>query len=170
MDQDNLLSHRRAGEEDIQMVPLSYQPSKLGDGCICATPVAPGAKTSGPNDFATGTTGHDTRTAKQKKAERIQLMALFWFAFLVGWNDGSTGPLLPRIQEVYHVTKTSLSSINLSVDLSLTSGQLYNRVYDFHMCLWGMCFLFLCTQSSYCNWFNDFEGLPVGCAHEFLPH
>ena len=23
--------------------------------------------------------------------------------FLAGWNDGTTGPLLPRIQEVYHV-------------------------------------------------------------------
>ena len=26
--------------------------------------------------------------------------------FLAGWNDGTTGPLLPRIQEVYHVGLT----------------------------------------------------------------
>ena len=30
-------------------------------------------------------------------------MTLCWSLFLAGWNDGSTGPLLPRIQTVYHV-------------------------------------------------------------------
>jgi len=47
---------------------------------------------------------HDTRTKSQERAEMIQLIALFFFVFLIGWNDGSNGPLLPRIQEVYHVT------------------------------------------------------------------
>ncbi|EPS95638.1 hypothetical protein FOMPIDRAFT_1132010 [Fomitopsis schrenkii] len=31
--------------------------------------------------------------------------------FLAGWNDGTTGPLLPRIQEVYHVNFTLVSLI-----------------------------------------------------------
>lgn len=34
---------------------------------------------------------------------RVQFSALCWCMFLAGWNDGTTGPLLPRIQEVYHV-------------------------------------------------------------------
>lgn len=34
---------------------------------------------------------------------RVQFAALCWSLFLAGWNDGTTGPLLPRIQEVYHV-------------------------------------------------------------------
>jgi len=40
---------------------------------------------------------------KQVKKARIQFLTLCWTLFLAGWNDGSTGPLLPRIQEVYNV-------------------------------------------------------------------
>ena len=39
----------------------------------------------------------------QKIRGRIQFAALCWSLFLLGWNDGCTGPTLPRIQEVYHV-------------------------------------------------------------------
>lgn len=48
----------------------------------------------------------DNRTRKQKNTEKIQFAALCWCLFLAGWNDGSTGPLLPRIQDVYHVHLT----------------------------------------------------------------
>lgn len=34
---------------------------------------------------------------------RIQFASLCWTLFLAGWSDGSMGPLLPRIQSVYHV-------------------------------------------------------------------
>ncbi|KAK7044877.1 MFS domain-containing protein [Favolaschia claudopus] len=34
---------------------------------------------------------------------RVQTAALCWAVFLAGWNDGTLGPLLPRIQEVYHL-------------------------------------------------------------------
>jgi len=34
---------------------------------------------------------------------RIQFATLCYSLFLAGWNDGTTGPLLPKIQEVYHV-------------------------------------------------------------------
>lgn len=43
------------------------------------------------------TTRQETRTA------RVQFLALCWSLFLMGWTDGSTGPLLPRIQESYKV-------------------------------------------------------------------
>jgi hypothetical protein len=39
----------------------------------------------------------------QKRNSMVQFLALCWCIFLVGWNDGSTGPLLPRIQEDYGV-------------------------------------------------------------------
>ncbi|KAE9403957.1 MFS general substrate transporter [Gymnopus androsaceus JB14] len=38
--------------------------------------------------------------SQHRTREYIQLAALYWCLFLAGWNDGSTGPLLPRIQEV----------------------------------------------------------------------
>jgi hypothetical protein len=38
-----------------------------------------------------------------KRIANIQFVALCLTLFVVGWNDGTTGPLLPRIQAVYHV-------------------------------------------------------------------
>jgi hypothetical protein len=46
---------------------------------------------------------NSTMTRKQIKTASLQLLAMSWNMFLLGWNDGSLGPLLPRIQEVYHV-------------------------------------------------------------------
>lgn len=39
----------------------------------------------------------------QKIRGWIQLAALCWSLFLIGWSDACTGPLLPRMREVYHV-------------------------------------------------------------------
>lgn len=38
---------------------------------------------------------------------KFQFFSLCWALFLIGWSDGSTGPLLPRIQSVYHVRSQS---------------------------------------------------------------
>jgi hypothetical protein len=46
-----------------------------------------------------------TVTKEQARIARIQLFTISWTMFLLGWNDGSVGPLLPRIQEVYRVHK-----------------------------------------------------------------
>ncbi|KAK7034552.1 hypothetical protein VNI00_012399 [Paramarasmius palmivorus] len=42
---------------------------------------------------------------------RIQFGAIFWSMFLCGWSDATTGPLLPRIQEFYHVNDAVVSLI-----------------------------------------------------------
>ncbi|GJJ15714.1 hypothetical protein Clacol_009992 [Clathrus columnatus] len=44
-----------------------------------------------------------------KRRENIQFAALCIPLFLAGYNDGSTGPLLPTIQKSYHVSFTVLS-------------------------------------------------------------
>ncbi|KAH9852219.1 MFS general substrate transporter [Lenzites betulinus] len=41
----------------------------------------------------------------------IQFAALCWSIFVAGWNDGTLGPLLPRLQEVYHVGYAVVSMI-----------------------------------------------------------
>lgn len=47
---------------------------------------------------------HVSQTNKSSKfQENIQFFTLCWTLFLAGWCDSSTGPLLPRIQDVYHV-------------------------------------------------------------------
>jgi hypothetical protein len=49
---------------------------------------------------------HDVRIPTRNEAHtaRTQLLALCWSLFLMGWNDGSTGPLLPTIQKSYGVS------------------------------------------------------------------
>jgi len=42
-------------------------------------------------------------TSVQRQRANIQLVSLGLCLFLVGWNDGTTGPLLPRIQSFYRV-------------------------------------------------------------------
>ncbi|KAI0325924.1 MFS general substrate transporter [Cubamyces sp. BRFM 1775] len=42
-------------------------------------------------------------TPASRRKARIQFATVCWALFLAGWNDASTGPLLPRIQSVYHV-------------------------------------------------------------------
>ena len=51
------------------------------------------------------------QTPKQITRERIQFLSLCWTIFLGGWNDSSTGPLLPRIQSVYGVSYLIVSLI-----------------------------------------------------------
>lgn len=48
---------------------------------------------------------HDLKTPTRLEARtaHAQFLALCWSLFLLGWNDGSTGPLLPRIQKSYDV-------------------------------------------------------------------
>ena len=44
------------------------------------------------------------QTKAQRLRARIQFATLCWTLYLSGWNDGTTGPLLPRIRKVYNVS------------------------------------------------------------------
>ncbi|KAF8181818.1 MFS general substrate transporter [Pholiota molesta] len=48
---------------------------------------------------------------KEQTLARLQFYSLCWSLFLIGWVDGSIGPLLPRIHEVYNVGFDTLSWI-----------------------------------------------------------
>jgi len=50
-------------------------------------------------------------TKSQKILARLQFLSLCWTLFVAGWNDGTIGPLLPRIQEVYHVSSVKLRHV-----------------------------------------------------------
>lgn len=51
------------------------------------------------------------------KDERIYLATLCYTLFVAGWNDATLGPLLPRIQEVYHVrSRTAFYYLAQSAD------------------------------------------------------
>jgi len=67
------------------------------------------------NTVSSGVSSPHTSSVPPVKAQvtkaRIQFITLCWTLFLAGWNDGSTGPLLPRIQQVYQVGFAMVSLI-----------------------------------------------------------
>ncbi|KAF8827748.1 hypothetical protein HHX47_DHR4000377 [Lentinula edodes] len=68
----------------------------------------------------------DKAISQYKGREYIQLAASYWCMFLAGWNDGSTGPLLPRIQEVYNVGYIIVSLIFVFACVGFISGACLN--------------------------------------------
>ena len=84
--------------------------------------------------------GEDTRPGNvsevdvraQRKKVNIHFFTMCCSMFLLGWNDGTTGPLLPRIQEVYHV-RTFRCAFNFSVSLTLSKGKLHNCIASIHL-------------------------------------
>ena len=42
-------------------------------------------------------------TPRMKRDAVLQFAVLCFSIFVSGWNDGTLGPLLPRLQAVYHV-------------------------------------------------------------------
>ncbi|KAJ7032040.1 MFS general substrate transporter [Mycena alexandri] len=53
---------------------------------------------------------------------RVQTVALCWAVFLAGWNDGTVGPLLPRIQEVYHLGYLIVSLLFVCASIGSITG------------------------------------------------
>lgn len=65
----------------------------------------------------------------------VQYMAVCWAVFLIGWNDGTTGPLLPRIQAYYQVSLHSkLCEFCLQLSFSCVPGGVCSSIS--HFCPW----------------------------------
>ncbi|KAG1823599.1 MFS general substrate transporter [Suillus subaureus] len=64
----------------------------------------------------------------QKTREKIQFATLCWFVYLEGWNDGSNGPLLPRIQKVYGVGYATVSLIFVFACVGFITGAVSNVI------------------------------------------
>ena len=74
----------------------------------------------------------ESETRSSRKARQYEfkcLASLGWSLFVAGWGDGSTGPLIPRMQSYYHV-RTGSQGIDQRI--LLLSGQLHDRVP--HIC------------------------------------
>ncbi|THH16127.1 hypothetical protein EW146_g4461 [Bondarzewia mesenterica] len=61
-----------------------------------------------------------------KSKANIQFASLCWTLLLAGWNDGTTGPLLPRIQSVYHVGFAVVSLVFISNCVGFVIGSVSN--------------------------------------------
>ncbi|KAL4071424.1 major facilitator superfamily domain-containing protein [Scleroderma yunnanense] len=69
----------------IEVKSIHWPAESSGDGCTSS-------KASDPENQP---------SPAQRRRANIQLVALCWTTFVIGWNDGTTGPLLPRAQRVY---------------------------------------------------------------------
>lgn len=72
------------------------------DGPVGAIGKVPGSPDGSIQD------GKRTFTKKEERLGMIRFITLCWTLFLAGWNDGTIGPLVPRLREEYNVGNTSL--------------------------------------------------------------
>ncbi|KDQ58463.1 hypothetical protein JAAARDRAFT_129011, partial [Jaapia argillacea MUCL 33604] len=56
----------------------------------------------------------------------IQFTALCWCIFLEGWNDGTTGPLIPAFQQYYNIGFATVSCIFILNCVGFLSGAVAN--------------------------------------------
>ncbi|KZT64538.1 MFS general substrate transporter [Daedalea quercina L-15889] len=66
------------------------------------------------------------RRAIYRRNGRIHFAALCYASFLNGWNDGSTGPLLPTIEHYYHIGFAVVSLLFVTNCLGFLSGAVAN--------------------------------------------
>lgn len=71
-----------------------------------------------------------TRTKKQKRKESWHFFTVCFAFFLAGWDGGSLGPLLPRIQMFYDVGPFIMQYFCLLTYLS--PGKLHRSLNPFH--------------------------------------
>ena len=69
-------------------------------------------------------------TRKEARTARAQFLSLCWCLFLMGWINGSTGPLLPSIQKSYNVSEPIFLNLHGATDYT---GRVRNS-------LLGICF------------------------------
>lgn len=93
--------------KDSEVLEVPNRASKGSENPTQTSAIPP----NGPN-------AHRTRA-------RIQFANVCFSLFLVGWNDGTTGPLLPRIQHVYYVCEMLHCLSNVRKEFSRLDLSLY---------------------------------------------
>ncbi|KIM30930.1 hypothetical protein M408DRAFT_21744 [Serendipita vermifera MAFF 305830] len=84
------------------------------------------APSSGTQSLHEGAQNFDSITPKMRRYEMVVFAAMSFALFLAGWNDGTVGPLLPRIQEVYGVGYAVVSVIFICACIGFVTGSLAN--------------------------------------------
>ena len=74
-------------------------------------------------------------TKKEARTARAQFLALCWALFVIGWSDGSRGPLLPRIQKFYDVSWCVL--VIIFQPLMNSADRVWNCVLDICVTMHG---------------------------------
>ena len=94
-------------ETEVTPVEVLKQPVIIDVERASATDIFPSTTVSqAPSTREHGSTANLTgsRTASQRRWARAHFAVMCYNFFLAGWNDGSTGPLLPTIQRAHNVS------------------------------------------------------------------
>ncbi|KAI0093476.1 major facilitator superfamily domain-containing protein [Irpex rosettiformis] len=86
---------------------------------------APSTREHGSTTNLTG-----SRTATQRRWARMHFAVLCYNFFLAGWNDGSTGPLLPTIQRAHHIGFAIVSMLFIINSVGYVLGAVANVHLD----------------------------------------
>lgn len=70
------------------------------------------------------------QTKRQRLRARVQFATVCGSMYLAGWNDGTTGPLLPRIQKVYGLNFAVVSLVFVFACVGFLSGAFANLYLD----------------------------------------
>ncbi|KAG2343075.1 MFS general substrate transporter [Suillus weaverae] len=100
----------------------------LAEGFVDAIELSPVTPVEKQNDDLERPSVLSAKHKTQKTRENIQLLTLCWFIYLEGWNDGSNGPLLPRIQKVYGVGYVAVSLIFVFASVGFITGAVSNVI------------------------------------------
>ena len=109
--------HGKLAGVDASMPPafeLSGLPTHIAEDAMFAvqplgaqTPAIEPSRAPSLNYTDSAPLTRETRTPTQKRLGWLHFIVLCWAFFVEGWNDGTTGPLLPRFQAYYGVSDGS---------------------------------------------------------------
>ena len=67
------------------------------------SPPSPEVQEKGVDSFSKSESQSSRRPRRQRLVSRFQYGTLCITLFIIGWNDGSIGPLIPRMRQEYNV-------------------------------------------------------------------
>ncbi|KAI0631012.1 MFS general substrate transporter [Trametes polyzona] len=109
--EDALGASKSAGDPEIApSFPSSLAPSVLAEDETSSTAPALSA----------------AQRAVHRRKSLVHFLALCGCVFCMGWNDGTTGPMLPRIQANYHVNFAVVSLLFVFNTIGFISGAFAN--------------------------------------------
>ncbi|KAA1477464.1 MFS general substrate transporter [Dentipellis sp. KUC8613] len=108
---DLSMSHRTGPNAKLQPQEIGASGGNSGASPAEATEAAPGPH---------------AETKKSRWLSRVQVSTLSMTLFVAGWNDGCTGPMLPRIQQVYNISYAVVSLLFIAGCVGIVAGGLSN--------------------------------------------
>ncbi|KAI0093477.1 major facilitator superfamily domain-containing protein [Irpex rosettiformis] len=98
-------------------------------GILPSVPVSQAASTRDDGSTIHLTTSQ-TQTRAQRRLARIQFTVMCFIFFLNGWNDASTGPLLPTIQRAHNIGFAVVSLLFVFNSVGYVTGAVANVYLD----------------------------------------